>query len=605
MVVDSRAGVTKRVTILFLAANPSDTTRLAADEEMRQIDRKIRLAKHRDAVELVSHWAARPDDLQQALLDHQPHIVHFTGHGTTGEELVFVDPAGYAKSVTKEALSTVFRVLKDNVRLVSLNACFSLPQAQAINEHIDFVVGMRQSIEDQTGITFAESLYRAIAFGRSMAEAFELGIAGLQLDGNPQHDRPHLLIRPGANASSPLIAGPSSEPGKQAALAALLEQLFTSTSELRRWVYYKLGEGIYGSLPADPVSPQELVFQTILHAQRRQRINPALFRSLASDRQASTEQIRAVARAWLGHDAGIRAASPRLQQPLGHPASPGPQPAPAPPRQSPKPVASTSRPGNPPTLSRTRLTLDRIHQWAQLTTLCRDSNDHFAFLVHGDAGQDVHLFVERVQVYLSEQCRRVHRICRALFRDEYSTPHTPEEWDRRMRLATGYGHLPIEQALHRAAAIEPVLFILGNRTLSNLDTDETRALIEALDVHLPAWLEAARPKHPIRILIPIEHAEHADGLDDPLTRAVAGALEQAARAGLAFEHLIQLTFPLWFEVRDHIRKAIGHLDDDFLEQCKQAYDRVSSDPDVHKHSFARLADQLNQLLAERFEQYSP
>ena len=71
-----------KVKVLFLASNPLEQTRLALDEEIRAITAQIRSADHRDALELVSGWAVRPDDLQQLLLQHKPHIVHFSGHGT-------------------------------------------------------------------------------------------------------------------------------------------------------------------------------------------------------------------------------------------------------------------------------------------------------------------------------------------------------------------------------------------------------------------------------------------------------------------------------------------------------------------------------------------
>ena len=67
--------------MLFLAANPAGTPPLKLDEEIRQITAKIRAAEYRDSLELVSRWAVRPDDLQQALLEVKPHVVHFSGHG--------------------------------------------------------------------------------------------------------------------------------------------------------------------------------------------------------------------------------------------------------------------------------------------------------------------------------------------------------------------------------------------------------------------------------------------------------------------------------------------------------------------------------------------
>ena len=79
--------------------------------------------------------------------------------------------------MTKEALVHLFRTLKDNIRLVLLNACSTRPQAEAIAETIDCTIGMRKPIGDDAAIVFAASFYRALGFGRSVKEAFELGKA--------------------------------------------------------------------------------------------------------------------------------------------------------------------------------------------------------------------------------------------------------------------------------------------------------------------------------------------------------------------------------------------------------------------------------------------
>src|SRR5687768_14148363 len=75
------------ITILFLAANPSDGTRLRLDEESRAIDQALRQAEYRDRFEIRQHWAVRIADLQGHLLRHQPHIVHFSGHGSKTSEI--------------------------------------------------------------------------------------------------------------------------------------------------------------------------------------------------------------------------------------------------------------------------------------------------------------------------------------------------------------------------------------------------------------------------------------------------------------------------------------------------------------------------------------
>ena len=125
-----------RIKILFLAANPTDTSYLRLGEEVRQIDERISFGSVRDSFELVQHHAVRTSDLQRILLKHKPHIVHFSGHGSETEEIVLEDNLGTSKNVNRETLVQLFKILKDNVRVIVLNACFSKQQAEALRDVI-------------------------------------------------------------------------------------------------------------------------------------------------------------------------------------------------------------------------------------------------------------------------------------------------------------------------------------------------------------------------------------------------------------------------------------------------------------------------------------
>ena len=67
--------------ILILTANPKNTNQLRLDEEVREIQAALDQSKNRDQFEIMTRWAVRVDDLQPILLDHTPHIIHFSGHG--------------------------------------------------------------------------------------------------------------------------------------------------------------------------------------------------------------------------------------------------------------------------------------------------------------------------------------------------------------------------------------------------------------------------------------------------------------------------------------------------------------------------------------------
>jgi tetratricopeptide (TPR) repeat protein len=188
-----------RTRVLFLAANPIKKNILSLDEEIRAINEKIRMSDHRDSLDLISAWAVRPDDLLQMLNQHKPHIVHFSGHGSSDGNIVLVDNNRNPQSVSAGVLQKLFSTLKDNIQLVVLNACYSKIQAEAITKVIDCAIGMNASFADDSAIVFAGSVYRAIGFGRSIKEAFEQGLVAVSLNSLKGEDTAELITRSGVD----------------------------------------------------------------------------------------------------------------------------------------------------------------------------------------------------------------------------------------------------------------------------------------------------------------------------------------------------------------------------------------------------------------------
>ena len=198
------------VKILFLAANPVDVvTRLRIDKEIREISQRIRWVTVGDQLDLVSEWAVRPEDLQEILMRHQPDIVHFSGHCSPSSGIMLEDECGNRKVVSREALADLFRLLKGNIRLVVLNACYAKDQAEALATTIDFTIGMNAAIEDKDASIFAARFYESLAFGYSVKDAFDLAVNQLQLVSSDVAHVPELLEREGANAAKSRIVEPS------------------------------------------------------------------------------------------------------------------------------------------------------------------------------------------------------------------------------------------------------------------------------------------------------------------------------------------------------------------------------------------------------------
>lgn len=179
-------------SILFLAANPRGTTSLRLQEEEREIKDRLRQAGY-GKVPINSTGATRTRDIQQAMLDFKPQIVHFSGHGAGQEGLVFEDVTGQAKLVDSEALADLFRLFSSNVKCVVLNACYSKFQAEAIARHINYVVGMEQAIGDRAAVEFAVGFYTAVGAGESFEFGYQLGCNAIRIEGIPEHLTPTLF----------------------------------------------------------------------------------------------------------------------------------------------------------------------------------------------------------------------------------------------------------------------------------------------------------------------------------------------------------------------------------------------------------------------------
>jgi len=146
MTLEKLQNLPEKIIVLFLAANPLDQQQLRLDEEARSITEIIKKTKHRDSVKFESCWAIRPIDVLQALNEYTPSIVHFSGHGSDHDEIVFQDSQGKTKLVSKEAIVQTMMASSDGIRLVFFNTCYSMNQAEAVTEHVEAAIGMNTSI---------------------------------------------------------------------------------------------------------------------------------------------------------------------------------------------------------------------------------------------------------------------------------------------------------------------------------------------------------------------------------------------------------------------------------------------------------------------------
>lgn len=184
--------VNNKNVVLFLAADPTDATRLRLGEEYREIQEKLQLAKMREKFNLTQRFSVRPADISQSILDEKPQIVHYSGHGTIDGYLCFENELGQIHYIEPDALAELFELVASHVECVLLNACYSTTQAEAIAKHIKYVVGMNKAIGDKAAIAFAVGFYQALGAGKSYEEAYKFGCVQIRLQGIPEHLTPVL-----------------------------------------------------------------------------------------------------------------------------------------------------------------------------------------------------------------------------------------------------------------------------------------------------------------------------------------------------------------------------------------------------------------------------
>lgn len=199
------------ISILFLAANPFSTTRLALDEEARAIELNLSRSAHRDSFDFRTRWAVRPDDVLGALNEFQPTIVHFSGHGSSAGSIMLHKEFGEAVPISRAALKSVFASAGRDVKLVLLNACFSREQAVALSSIVDCVIGMRAGIADEAACAFAGAFYGALGYGKSIRDAYDQGITAIQLCGLPDDSIPVLVARKGIDPAKLYLLWNASE----------------------------------------------------------------------------------------------------------------------------------------------------------------------------------------------------------------------------------------------------------------------------------------------------------------------------------------------------------------------------------------------------------
>ncbi len=177
------------IKIVILSTNLSPSVlesrknRLDLDEEFKRIKEAFDKSNYKDEFNLdLPYVKASYEDLENIIKkdSDQRLIIHFCGHGSGDEGLVFVSQDGQEEVIDNQKLEWIFKTsarYDKNIEAVILNACYSMEQANIIKKYVPYVIGMRDAVKDEDAIAFSEGFYECLFANpyNTIEKAFEFG----------------------------------------------------------------------------------------------------------------------------------------------------------------------------------------------------------------------------------------------------------------------------------------------------------------------------------------------------------------------------------------------------------------------------------------------
>ncbi len=184
----------RKVKALFMSASPVTEKKLRVDEESSRISKRLRqIQSPKVNLDISYEWAVKTDEVQSAIINHQPEILHFSGHGNQSA-LCFSDKDGSGVIVAGQAFLDLIQLHSNTIECVVLNSCQSLDICKLMTGKGIFLIGCDGSIGDNAALAFSGGFYEAIADGRTYEEAFNAGKAQVSIEIGAHADKYSLTV---------------------------------------------------------------------------------------------------------------------------------------------------------------------------------------------------------------------------------------------------------------------------------------------------------------------------------------------------------------------------------------------------------------------------
>jgi len=190
-------------TVLMLAATPPDHPKLNLAREHDQIKDVLERGQNENAFSVELRASAKWDDFPREILNKNPSVVHFSGHGAGAKGLLLGHDSTTSRLATTDELTELFTTEENQIECVLLNACLSIAQAVEIVKYVPYVIGMKQEIGDAAAIDFARGFYQAYFVGQSIGASFRWGCSAIRAESLDEEIRRHVGMAKSVAAALP------------------------------------------------------------------------------------------------------------------------------------------------------------------------------------------------------------------------------------------------------------------------------------------------------------------------------------------------------------------------------------------------------------------
>lgn len=179
--------------VLIIVPNASANSDLDWGKESREIESGLYSSTQREQYSISTICSARPQDIRRKILRDKPEYIHICGHSVKDEGVIIQDDdADNIQFLNGVILKEFFGLFSDKIQCILLNSCYSSEIAKSISEEINYVIGMKNRIQDGDAIEFAVAFYDGIFSGESIENSFKLASNSLKWSSTTQYPEPIL-----------------------------------------------------------------------------------------------------------------------------------------------------------------------------------------------------------------------------------------------------------------------------------------------------------------------------------------------------------------------------------------------------------------------------